>query len=222
MASATIAAGIVGGLAGGSATGTAWSRTVLETVWTAGATLVASPWIGGGLVAVGYAAHAIERVRNDPRGYRPRARPPWIPLTVAGVLSGIGTVGVVGTTSGLLPASPVSLILVGLIWSIGAAGVAWYIDPALRHDLHDRIWNPDRRLWLIAARVGVIPGVLAVAVGVPFASLLPEPTAALFAAIPAGVALAYAGRRLPHDPDARDAILEALPAQVLGLLENSE
>lgn len=222
VAIVTIMTTIAGGLTGGISTGTAWGRTVLTTVWTAGRTLVAHPWVVGGIIAVGYTAHAIERVRYDPRGYLPRNRPPWVALTVAGVLSGVGALVLLGTTSGLLPSTSVVILLAGGIWAIGAAGVAWYIDPALRHDLYDRIWYPDRRLWMIAGRVGVIPGLLAITVGVPFEGMLPETTTAVLAAIPAGVAFAFTGRRLPHDPQARDTILETLPERILELLQNRE
>lgn len=62
---------------------------------------------------------------------------------------------------------------------------------------------------------GLLPGLLAITVGVPFPDVVSPVTTGVLAAIPAGVALGFAGRRLPYDPRARDRILAVLPVWVL-------
>lgn len=208
-------AGIAGSLLADMATGAAWARTVITTAWAVGVALAAYPWIVGGLVGAAYTAHAIERVHYDPRGYITRERPPWVPLTVAGVLAGVGSLGLLSVATGLIPAPRLTYPLAAVVWAIGAAGVAWYIDLAIRHDFFRDIWRPARGPWMVAGRVGLLPGLLAITVGVPFPRVFPATTTGVLAAIPAGVALGFAGRRLPYDPQARDRILAMVPDRLL-------
>lgn len=215
VALVALAAGIVGSLIAGVPTGAAWARTVIMTVSVIGAALAAHPWLLGGLVGAAYTAHVIERVHYDPRGYRSRERPPWVVLTVAGVTAGVGAVGLLGVATGLVPATRLTAPLAAAVWAIGAAGVAWYIDLAIRHDLDVGIWRPARGPWMIAGRVGLLPGLLAITVGVPFADVFAATTTGALAAIPAAVALAFVGLRLPYDPRARDRILAMLPDRLL-------
>lgn len=204
-------AGLAGSLFGGISVGVTWARAVLTTAVRGAAVLAEYPWFGGALVAVAYTTHTIERVKYDPRGYVARERPPWVPLTVAGAISALGALGLLAVATMSVPASSVVSPLAAVVWGIGAAGVAWYIDLAIRRDLAVGIWHPDRRVWMIAGRVGLLPGLLAITVGVPFAEVLTPASTGILAAIPAAVALGFAGRRLPYDPRARDRILELLP-----------
>lgn len=210
-----MAAGIAGSLLTDVATGEAWARTVITTAAAAGAALAAHPWVAGGIVGAAYTGHVIERVHYDPRGYVNREYRPWVRLTVGGLVAGVGALGLLGVAVGLVPAAPLTYPLATIVWAIGAAGVAWYIDLALRHDLGIGIWRPMRGPWMIAGRVGILPGLLAITVGVPFAGVFAATTTGVLAAIPAGVALVFAGRRLPYDTQTRDRILAILPDWLL-------
>ncbi|MFC6732369.1 hypothetical protein [Haladaptatus sp. DYSN1] len=211
-------AGIVGALSATVDAGWAWARTVVMTAGTVAIAFADHPWIVGGLFGIAYTAHGVERVRYDPRGYLPRNHEPWIPLIIAGVTSGVGSLGLLCLATGLLPATPLAQLFVAVVWLTGAAGVAWYIDLAIRHDLHIDIWRPDRGLWIIAGRVGLLPGLIAIVAGVPFPSVFALTTTGILAAIPAGVALAFTGLRLPYDPRARDAVLNVIPEWILTAL----
>lgn len=214
-------AGITGSLIADLGTGEAWVQTVLTTVAAVGSALVAAPWIVGSLVGIGYTAHAVERVRYDPRGYLTRDYQPWVRLAAGGVTTGIGALSLIGIATGVLSATPLVQFLAAAIWVSGAIGVAWYIDLAIRHDLAVGIWTPDRGVWMIAGRVGLLPGLLAITVGVPFPSVSDPTTTGVLTAIPASVALVFVGLRLPYDPQARDAILEVLPEWLLTVLTDS-
>lgn len=220
VAVATAAA--IGGPLVSDAGPVAWATAVLTATTGIAGELRGYPWLVGSFVGLAYAAHAVERVRYDPRGSLPCHRAAWVRLTAAGGLAGGGALGLLGVTSHMVPATPMAILLVAAVWAIGAAGVAWYIDRALRHDLAVGIWTPARLPWLVAGRIGILPGLLAITFGVPFADNLAETTTGVLAAIPVGVALTFAGIRLPHDPFARDAILELLPARVLTALQNGD
>lgn len=206
---------VVGFLLAGTATGLAWGDTILEGAITGAAFLVGHPWPLGGLVALGYTAHARERLVYDPRGHQTRERRPWKLLLAGGITAGVGALGHLTVADmGLLPRLGAILI-----WGIGAAGVAAYIDLSIRRDRTVEIWYPNRGRWLFAGRLGLLPGLLAITVGLPFGELFTDAAAGLLAAIPAAVALAYNGARLPYDTQTRDRILALLPERSWGWRE---
>lgn len=210
--------GVVGALSDTVATGWAWARAVVTTASEVSSTFVSHPWIVGGLVGVGYTTHAVERIRYDPRGYCSREHRPWVVLLLVGVTAGIGALGLLSLSTGLLPATPLAQLFTAVVWLIGAAGVAWYVDLAIRHDLAIGIWRPARGWWMIAGRVGLLPGLLTIVAGIPFPSIVAPTTTGILAAIPAGVALAFVGLRLPYDSQTRDAVLNVLPEWMLTVL----
>ncbi|SEP23174.1 hypothetical protein SAMN04487948_12431 [Halogranum amylolyticum] len=213
-------AGIVGALSATVATGWAWARTVAMATSTVISTIATHPWIVGSFVGIAYISHAVERVRYDPRGYCSRGHRPWALLILAGVTAGIGAFGLLFLAIGLLPATRLVQLVVAVVWLTGAASVAWYIDLAIRHDLAIGIWRPNRGLWIIAGRVGLLPGLVAIVAGVPFPSVLAPTTTGILAAIPAGVAFAFTGLRLPYDSRARDAVLDVIPEWILTALSD--
>ncbi|WP_158056552.1 hypothetical protein [Halorussus halophilus] len=222
VAAIVIVAGIVGSLTADANNGSHWAYTTVMTAGTIGVEFVARPWLVGGFVGVAYTAHAVERVHFDPRGYRTRTHHPWVPLTAAGVTAGIGALSLLGTTTGVGPTTPLTQLLAGTIWTIGAVGVAWYIDLAIRHDLAIGIWKPSRGPWMIAGRVGILPGLLALTFGVPFPGVFAPTTTGILAAIPAIVALTFTARRLPYDSNVRDAILDVFPQWLRSALTDDQ
>lgn len=191
-------------------------RTSIIAGW-----MLDNPWFLGAAMSAGYAAHVIERVRHDPRGARSWDRRPWI------LLAGTGAIALTGSSALLAASTPVATVpwrltvpFVGL-WLVGAGGVSWYIDRAIRDDRHAGCWYPARLPWLLAGRLAFVPGGLALFAGVPFAEVLVDTTPALLTFLPGAVAVAYVGYRLPHDPRTRDAILEALPERCLALLDRT-
>lgn len=215
-------AGTAGAFLVNSRTGWAIGQLVVTTAGQLVAGLAGSPWVVGALLSLGYTAHAIERGRHDPRGAHLRDRPQWIPLVIAGGSALVGAVSILATTVTLLPASTWLRSISGLVWLGGAGGVAWYIDLALRDDRHRGRWLPSRTPWLVAGRLGFLPGFLALTVGVPFAGMVSSYTSGILAVIPAAVALTYGGCRLPYDPSARDTILDALPERVRTALTDDQ
>ncbi|QLD89624.1 hypothetical protein HWV07_11530 [Natronomonas salina] len=130
-----VLAGVVGTLHGDIASGGRWASVVLTetaSVWRA---LLSQPWLVGGVIGLAYTVHHVERGRYDPRGYRRRDQRPWITLAAAGATAAVGALCILGLETGLLPASLPVAIIAGAVWLLGAAGVAWFIDLAIRHDL---------------------------------------------------------------------------------------
>lgn len=209
-----VLAGVAGALSGDIASGGRWAGVVITTTASVGRTLLSQPWLVGGVIGLAYSAHHVERVRYDPRGYRRRERRPWITLGAAGGTAAVGTLCLFSLETGLLPASLPAATIAGAVWLLGAAGVAWYIDLAIRHDLAIGIWQPTRTPCVLTARLGLIPGLLAITVGLPRTGVFAGPVTGVLAAIPASVALVYVGRRLPADARARDRILDALPERL--------
>ncbi|WP_423743932.1 hypothetical protein V5735_13120 (plasmid) [Haladaptatus sp. SPP-AMP-3] len=210
--------GIAGSLTADIVTGWHWTTTVVEAAGSIIGALVAHPWVVGSLVGLAYVVHAIERIRHDPRGYCTRQHRPWLVLTVAGVTAGVGALGLVSIAIGVVPSTLLVRLLAAVVWTIGAVGVAWYIDLAIRHDLAIGIWYPDRGPWIIAGRIGLLPGLLALTAGVPFSGIVAPTATGILAAVPAAVAFAFVGLRLPHDSRTRDAILDLLPEWILSVL----
>lgn len=213
-----VLAGIAGVLYGDIASGGRWAGVVLTATVSVGRVLVSEPWLVGGVIGLAYSVHHVERVRYDPRGYRRRERRPWVTLGAAGVTTAVGALCILGLETGLLPASRLAAAIAGAVWLLGAAGVAWYIDLAIRHDLAVGVWQPTRTPWVLTARLGFLPGLLAITVGVPYVGVFAGPVTGVLAAIPASVALAYVGGRLPADARARDRLLDALPERLRAAL----
>lgn len=213
-----VLAGIAGALYDDLASGSRWAGEVLTTTASVGRVVVSEPWLVGGVIGLAYTAHHVERVRYDPRGYRRRERRPWITLGAAGGTAVVGALCLLGLETGILPASLPVAAIAGAVWLFGAAGVAWFIDLAIRHDLAIGIWQPARTPWVLTGRLGLLPGLLALTVGVPRIGMFAGPVTGVLATIPASVALAYIGRRLPADARARDRILDALPEQLRAAL----
>lgn len=180
-----------------------------------------NPWLVGWLPIAGYAAHAIDRVEHDPRGARSWDRPPWISLAGAGAIALVGSIALLASSTVVSTVPWWLIVPFGGLWLIGAVGVSWYIGRAIREDRHAGHWYPSRLPWLLAGRIAALPGGLALVAGVPFAEVLVDTTPALLTFLPGAVAVAYVGCRLPHDPRARDAILEALPERCLALLDST-
>jgi hypothetical protein len=220
LTSAVLAGLIAAGL-GGATRVLPVAAGVLGRISSIAGGMLDNPWLVGGLLMAGYAAHAIERVEHDPRGARSWDRPPWISLGGAGAIALVGSISLLATSAVVSTAPWWLTVPFGGLWLVGAAGVSWYIGRAIREDRHAGHWYPSRLPWLLAGRVAALPGGLALVAGVPFAEVLVDTTPALLTFLPGAVAVAYIGCRLPHDPRARDAILEALPEQWLSLLDST-
>ncbi|MCO8242969.1 hypothetical protein [Haladaptatus sp. AB643] len=215
---AATVAGIAGSLTADVVTGWHWAITVVMAEGFIVGALTVHPWVVGTLVSIAYVVHAVERLRHDPRGYCARQHRPWLVLTLAGLTAGGSAFSLVGIATGVVPATMLARLLAAVVWMIGAAGVAWYIDLAVRHDLAIGIWYPNRGLWIIAGRIGLLPGLLALTAGVPFSGVVAPTATGILAAIPAAVAFAFAGLRLPYDSRTRDSILDLVPEWVLSAL----
>lgn len=162
LVSGALLAGLLGALFVSPQSGISWAQTALDTYRTAGTALLTSPWTALGALGIGYMVHVYEQERAYERELfrdeRRRgetssvghARPRWQFVAEFSAVGLFGAVDWMLVRHGVFPDGMLFGALV--FWSVGSAGVAFYLRKALREDrdIHGQPVNPAP--WVFASR----------------------------------------------------------------------
>ena len=200
-------AGIIGALFVSPDTGIQWVQSTLAQYQTMESVLFARPWIALVGIAVGYLVHVYEQERAYEREvFRDERRREGTLLESHGrprwqFVTGFAAAGLFGAVDWILVRHDVfsdGMLFGALVfWSVGSAGVAFYLRKALREDrdIHGQPVNPAP--WVFASRYALFVALAgAVASSLTTISLLPSTVLELALIAAPLVGALYVGRRL--------------------------
>ncbi|QLG29827.1 hypothetical protein HUG10_19640 (plasmid) [Halorarum halophilum] len=154
LAMGVAAAGAIGALFVSPETGLHWAGSTVTQYQAIGSVLFDRPWLAFVGIAVGYVVHVYEQERAYERElFRDKRRRGETPSVGHGrprwqFVAGLAAVGLFGAVDWILirhNVFPEGMLFGALIfWSVGSAGVAFYLRKALRkdRDIHGQPVNP--------------------------------------------------------------------------------
>ena len=202
-----VGAGLVGALFVSPETGVRWFQSVLAQYQAIESILLARPWLALVGIAIGYAIHVFEQERAYEREvFRDERRRGETPSETHGrprwqFVAGFAAVGLFGALDWILvhhDVFPNGMLFGALVfWTVGSAGVAYYLRQTLREERDIDGYPVNPAPWVFTSRYALFVALVGIATSyLTTYSILPPTVLELTLVLAPLVGAVYVGRRL--------------------------